>query len=1233
MDTFAGTQRFRIKARLGEGGTGVVYLARDQDRGIDVALKTLRQASPYGILRLKNEFRGLSEMAHPNLVNLHGLHEREGIWFLTMEYIEGCEFLDWVRPPTGKGNRRVLNLDRLRKAMKELARGVDALHQSGHLHRDIKPPNLMVERGGRLVVLDFGLSTRLGKGQERDIRGFSGTLEYMSPEQSDEDEPVPASDWYSVGVLLFEALTGRLPFTGNPLRVAMDKRRKDGPSPLSVVPDLPSDLSRLCTALLRSNPRLRPTGAEVLKVLEVVSTATSVRPAQRTLNRGGPLLGREAELGLLVESLAELRRGHPVSCAVHGQSGMGKSALVRHFLDPLRTRGDILMLRGRCYQRESVPYKALDSMVDALARRLSQLPVTEVEALLPANPKSLARVFPVLMNIPSIARAQDAQPEPHDPRERRRRAAQELRQLLSAMGRWWTLIIHIDDVQWGDADSAAFLCDVLRPPDTPPLMFIWTFHTEDWPGSPFLVPFMKFSRAQGKSITVRRVELGPLSTRDSQRLAISLLGDSPKTSHWALAIAKEAQGNPFFIETLARAVRQGDLDRSQDAPSLHAALSARVLRLEPEARHLLNVTCVAQRPLLRQHTLDIAALAARGPRALSVLRAENLVRVRSSGLDETVEPYHERIRQVVLDLLTSEKVHELNRDIAHTLEGAKNARPENLVDHLVDAGELARAQKHAAQAAAQAADKLAFDRAAQLYTRALELKPPSANEETHSADQELAMARADALLNAGQGIKAATAFELLAKHGPKDKRLEYSRKAGALLLFSGHIKAGLLLLKDVLNQVGLPFPETRRAALYRLARNRAFIAVRGLKSRVGAASDLDPGALEAIDVCWSVALGLGLVDHVRAAVFQSQCLLASLRVGEPYRLCRTLAMESAYVAAGGRRKYGRALRLAHQAENLAETLRKPHAIGLAAYGRGVTHFLNGAWHEAQRSLDKAAFIFRERCNGMIWEVATTKTFLFSAMAFRGETNGFLQQVTEELQDARLRGNLYFAVNLRTGYPNLAWLCRDQPESAARQLSDAMAEWGDQHPFHVQHYFDLVARVNISLYTGDWASAHLAVEESWTSLKTSMVQRIQFVHLDLHSLRIRAALGLLSEKPSNAGELFKSIRRDLRVLKRGGMPWTRAQALLFEAILSLYTADDPSTLAAAEYAAWQDAIEALDQSELVLFAAAARIALGLQMGTRGVELAQEGEAMMASRGILRPLALSRIYVPGCALEKM
>ena len=212
QEHFPGTSRFRVIRRLGAGGMGVVYEVHDGVRDEVVALKTLLRTGAADFYRLKREFRSLSDVAHPNLVCLYELFVEDERCFFTMELVKGVSFVDYVR-----GADRAQRSDaRLVDALRQLIEGVSALHRGGKLHRDIKPSNVLVTPEGRVVILDFGLITELlpqnAGGAEHVL---AGTPAYMSPEEGSGAPPSEASDWYGVGVTLYEALTGAVPFAGS----------------------------------------------------------------------------------------------------------------------------------------------------------------------------------------------------------------------------------------------------------------------------------------------------------------------------------------------------------------------------------------------------------------------------------------------------------------------------------------------------------------------------------------------------------------------------------------------------------------------------------------------------------------------------------------------------------------------------------------------------------------------------------------------------------------------------------------------------------------------------------------------------------------------------------------------------------------------------------------------------------------------------------------------------------
>ncbi len=298
VQRFENTERFQILRVLGEGSHGVVYAALDMETREVVALKTLRTISPDSLFAFKQEFRSIQHLTHPNLVELFDFGNAQGTWYFTMRLVDGVGLLEYVRPlgerlapaPTterlpivenlsapGQLNDvpsrtmgGTLNVTRLRASLAQVASGLMALHASGKVHRDIKPNNMLVTANGRVVILDFGLAAEVHDfGKPRQQEEIAGTVAYMSPEQAAGRAITHAADWYALGVVLFEALTGRLPFFGTAMGVLVEKQQRAAPDPRSIEPLLPADLSELAKALLRVDPAERPSGAEILRRLEL----------------------------------------------------------------------------------------------------------------------------------------------------------------------------------------------------------------------------------------------------------------------------------------------------------------------------------------------------------------------------------------------------------------------------------------------------------------------------------------------------------------------------------------------------------------------------------------------------------------------------------------------------------------------------------------------------------------------------------------------------------------------------------------------------------------------------------------------------------------------------------------------------------------------------------------------------------------------------------------------------
>ena len=671
--------RFAIGRRLGVGGFGAVYEVFDHQRQARVALKTVTRQDTSALYQFKREFRSLADLVHPNLVELYELHGDEMRWFFTMELVRGVDLKTALCSADAAG---------VRAGLSQLAEGLCFLHEAGRLHRDIKPSNVMVDGDGRVVLLDFGLVVDVADAASARL-GAAGTPRYMAPEVL--TGPIgPAVDWYAVGVLLYEILAGQPPFEGTFTELVRLRSTSDPPPLAELAPRAPADLRRLCHDLLRRDPRARPGGRAVLARL---AGHASDRSGLRDVNvAAATFVGRTAELGLLHAAFACARAGQTAVALVHGAPGMGKTALVTRYLADLRGRTpEAIVLIGRCFEQESVPYQALDSLVDDLGRYLARLPSGAREALTPRDIATLLTLFPSLAQALRGARGAMALA---DKVEARRRAALALGELLTGLAARGPVVLWIDDLHWGDRDGGALLTELLARADAPPLLLILGFRSDEAERSGCLQRVLPALRAE-PALARWELALPPLAEDDARRLVAHVLDAlSPGAAGRADALARESGGSPLVARELCHYVHNPSAAAATPVSTFDAMLTARVAALPEDAHRLLEVVALAGQRIERGVVGAASRVGDREPAAVGLLRRGSFVRTSSGRAGEEVETAHDRIREVVVAGLAPDARVRHHHGLARALATTGRAEPELLAAHLEGAGERAEAAGH-----------------------------------------------------------------------------------------------------------------------------------------------------------------------------------------------------------------------------------------------------------------------------------------------------------------------------------------------------------------------------------------------------------------------------------------------------------------------------------------------------------------------------------------------------------
>lgn len=1078
LGTLAG--RYELIRLIGRGASADVFEAVDLRLGSTVALKRFRDASADGLLRLKTEFRQLAEVHEPGLVRLYDLVVDGTLGFFTMELVDGVSIAEHAR--TGPRDATLA-------ALVEVVHAVAGLHRSGQLHRDLKPGNVLVGTG-RVRVLDFGLSGRLGGPS-------AGTLAYMAPELVGGLSAGPASDWYALGTLMYEVFTGRLPATGPVAEALLRKKQRRFPRPGALATDLSPELDALIWALLAPDAADRPDASAILAALGAVGRR--VEPAA--------LFGRDAEISWL-RTCADVAKPGSVAVFIEAESGIGKTRLVRSFLETAEMRSR-LVLTSAARPQESVPMRAIDAVVDQLVEAVREASPDTRRELLTGIPSSLAHTFPVF----GVFQLGPPKPEAGiDVLAARQEAHAAFVELLARVSTRRPTALWIDDLQWADEESLLLLEQVVAH-GCAGLLLIFSSrpaHHPHWMS------------------TLERRSLGPLDERASRQLVTSHARDATLSHDSISHVLAAAAGNPFLLEFFAR-----NVDRDYD---LAASFASVVRTLPTDARELFECIALTTRPLPLDCVGKVLRDRARLRDHVAHLAQKGLVAV---GDGDQISAHHETIRDLAARSF-DEGTRRARHDALATVLAGSSLPREWQIPHLEGAGRGAAAGDIALLAAREASKRYAFEVAAAYYDKALALAPLS-QEERATTLEELA----NNLASMGRGREASERYrDAAAGYGEvarTDTALTMRQRGAIALLRAGAIAEGRASLAHVLESMGERIPRSPMlAAIVELLRL-------GFTRRDRRNETIAAKTRMKLETLWTSATSLSMYDPMVANALTLRFVRQALAAGEPRWVLRARALEAAFLAALGGRNRKRAQRRMTELRELAIADAGAYEAAWVAATEGSTAWLSGDIRSCLDWTLRARDMFQRVPETSAYELALLDSFRIPAMTVVGAHATARGAAAEAIAVAETRGDNFAMLPCLHGHITMAHLAANEPDRGARH-ADRAREITAHSNSPMPTYHQAWSRATLALFAGDGRGAHDGLRAMWPKLRSSGMLRLEAVAGDMRYLRGRCAI---------AARLGDDARAQMRWLRRSTLASGGAAADSLEAQLVALAGGDPT----------------------------------------------------------------------------
>ena len=719
--------RYALLKKLGEGGKGIVFKARDTVLNRLVAIKMLKSAvvSDEAYSRFMTEAQAVAKLNHPNIVSIYDIGKEDDKQFFVLEFIDGESLRDLVATyPEGQCDVQTV----LRIGM-DVCSALQYAHSQKVLHRDVKPENVMITKDGTAKLMDFGLAKMLGQPKVTQEGVIVGTVAYVAPEVALGKSVDARSDLYSFGAVLYEAITGKPPFPGDdPIKVIFGHIHDRPVSPSRLNAKVPRVLADCVMKLLEKEPERRYQSAEdLLKALREIAEeylseafapsrkASVVVPSLRPIAvKEVQLVDRAEEMERLREAVDRAVRGEGGLVFLCGEAGIGKTRLTRELGAYARLRG-MRVLYGRCpalFRMDGVPpYVLWNEVIKDYLEVCTPEQLYRVVGFYPGEVSKL---------VPELRQKLGAVPQSFaiSSEQERDRLFEAVSQFIINVSKETPLLVVLDDLQWTDQSSLLLMHYLARGIYREHMLLLGAYRDTDvdekHPLSPVLTELNRERLLQ--SVPLKRMSLSDVS-----EMIRHILEQDDVPREFCELVYEKTRGNPFFAEEVIKSLKEEEVIYREDdrwkikevskiefPKTVKNVIKNRINRLDDECQNVLmmasfvgndfsfealcGVTQLGEDRLLE----TMEKLLKTGLIKEKVVRGEDSysfadVIVRDVLHEEISHLRHKKLHSSVglaLEKVYSEKIDEHLGELAyHFLEGGDNARA---LDYFLKAGEKAQ---------------------------------------------------------------------------------------------------------------------------------------------------------------------------------------------------------------------------------------------------------------------------------------------------------------------------------------------------------------------------------------------------------------------------------------------------------------------------------------------------------------------------------------------------------------